>query len=106
MRIPGRVLIRLTPSAPASSQALATAAISAAVGDNFKMMGFFVTARTAFVTSAADLGSAPKAAPPPWTLGQEMLTSNQPTCSCASNFSQTSAYSATEKPLILAMTFL
>ena len=106
MRIPGRVLIRLTPSAPASSQALATAAISAAVGDNFKMMGFFVTARTAFVTSAADLGSAPKAAPPPWTLGQEILTSSQPTCSCASNFSQTSAYSATEKPLTFAITGL
>lgn len=74
--------------------------------DRFKMMGFFVTARTAFVTSAADLGSAPKAAPPPWTLGQEILTSSQPTCSWASSFSQTSAYSATEKPLIFAITGL
>ena len=100
------VLMRLTPSAPSSSQALATAAMLAAVGDSFKMMGFFVTARTAFVTSAADLGYAPKAAPPPWTLGQEILTSSQPTCSWASSFSQTSAYSATEKPLILAITGL
>jgi len=98
--------MRLTPSAPASSQAFATAAMSAAVGDSFKIMGFFVAARTARVTAAADFGSAPKAAPPPWTLGQEMFTSSHPTCSCASSFAQTSAYSATEKPLIFAITGL
>ena len=70
------------------------------------MTGFFVTSRTARVTAAAVRGSAPKAAPPPWTLGQEILTYSQPTCSCASNFSQTSAYSATEKPLTFAITGL
>ena len=104
--MPGRVLMRLTPSAPASSQARATAAMSAAAGESFMMTGFFVTARTARVTSAAISGLAPKAAPPPWTFGQEMFTSSQPTCSSAPSFSQASAYSATEKPLTFAMTGL
>ena len=98
--------MRLTPSAPASSQTLATAAMSAAVGESLRMIGFFVTARTARVTSAAADGSAPKAAPPPWTFGQEMLTSSQPTCGCASSLAQTSAYSSTLKPLTFAMTGL
>ncbi len=47
------------------------------------MTGFFVTSRTARVTAAAAWGSAPKLLPPPWTLGQEIFTSSQPTCSSA-----------------------
>ena len=33
-------------------------------------------------------GWVPKLMPPPWTLGQETLTSSQPTCSSLSSFSQ------------------
>ena len=76
--MPSRVLIRLMPSAPASSQALAMAAMSVTLGESFKITGFFVTARTALVTSAAASGQVPKLMPPPWTLGQEILISNQP----------------------------
>ena len=68
--------------------------------------GFVVTALTARTTAAACSGSVPKLMPPPCTLGQEMLTSNQPTCGCASSFALTSAYSATENPLTFAMTGL
>ena len=70
------------------------------------IMGFFVTARTARVTAAAVSGAAPKAAPPPWTLGQEILTSIQPTCASSSSRRQTSVYSSMEKPLTLAITGL
>ena len=61
MRMPSRVLMRLTPSAPASSQALAMAAMSVTLGESLTMTGFFVTALTALVTSAAAFGSVPKA---------------------------------------------
>ena len=44
--------------------------------------------------------------PPPWTLGQLMFTSSQPTCFSLSSFSQTWAYSSREKPLTFAMTGL
>ena len=80
--------------------------MSVTFGVSFMMTGFLVTAFTALVTSAARAGSAPKLRPPPWTLGQLMLTSSQPTCSCASSRAQVSAYSATEKPLTFAITGL
>ena len=70
------------------------------------MTGFFVTSRTARVTAAAVRGSAPKAAPPPWTLGQEIFTSSQPTCSAPFSCRHTWAYSSMEKPLMLAITGL
>ena len=41
--------------------------------------------------------------PPPWTLGQEMFTSSQPTWSSRSSRAQVSAYSSMEKPLTLAI---
>ena len=77
-----------------------------AAGTAAMMTGFFVTSRTARVTAAAVRGSAPKAAPPPWTLGQEMFTSSQPTCSAPSSCRHTWAYSSMEKPLTLAITGL
>ena len=40
--------------------------------------------------------------PPPWTFGQEMFSSSQPTCSHASNFSATAMYSSVEKPQMFA----
>ena len=81
MRMPSMVLIRLMPSAPASSQALAMDTMSVTLGESLTMTGLAVTALTAFVTSAAALGSVPKLMPPPWTLGQLTLTSSQPTWS-------------------------
>src|SRR5699024_3989506 len=76
------------------------------LGESFKITGFFVTAQTALVTSAAASGQVPKLMPPPWTLGQEILISNQPICSTASSFSTTWTYSSTEKPETLAITGL
>ena len=106
MRMPMRVLMRLRPSAPASSQALAMEVMSVTFGESLTMTGFLTASLTARVTAAAALGSVPKLMPPPWTLGQEILTSSQPTCGQASSFWQTSTYSSSEKPLILAMTGL
>ena len=73
--------MRLMPSAPAASQERAMAAMSVTLGLSFIITGFFVTALTARVTSAAPSGVTPKAMPPLWTLGQEMFTSSQPTWS-------------------------
>ena len=106
MRMPCSVLIRDRPSAPASSQARAMAVISVTLGLSFMITGLCVTRFTARVTSAAAAGSVPKDMPPPCTLGQEMLTSSQPTCGSASSFSQVSAYSSRLKPLTLAITGL
>ena len=41
--------------------------------------GFSTARRTAETTSWAHFGSVPKLMPPPWTLGQLMLSSIQPT---------------------------
>ena len=64
------------------------AAISVTFGDSLMMTGLVVTALTALVTSAAASGEVPKLMPPPWTLGQLMLTSSQPTCGSLSSLSQ------------------
>ena len=79
MRMPISVLMRLSASAPASSQARAMETMSVTLGESFMITGLVVTSFTARVTSAAILGSVPKLMPPPWTLGQEMFTSSQPT---------------------------
>ena len=65
MRIPSMVLIRLMPSAPASSQALAMDTMSVTLGESLIITGFLVTALTARVTSAAASGWVPKLIPPP-----------------------------------------
>ena len=61
---------------------------SVTLGESLIITGFLVTALTARVTAAAASGWVPKLMPPPWTLGQETLTSSQPTCSSLSSFSQ------------------
>ena len=53
MRMPISVLMRLMPSAPASAQAFAMAAMSVTLGESFMMTGLVVTAFTARVTAAA-----------------------------------------------------
>ena len=80
--------------------------ISVTLGLSFMMTGLWVTAFTAFVTAAAWAGSVPKLMPPPWTLGQEMLISSQPTSSSASIRRAVSAYSSMEKPPMFARIFL
>ena len=75
-------------------------------GESLTITGFLTASRTARVTAYAAFGSVPKLMPPPCTLGQEMLTSSQPTCSQASSLRQTSTYSSVEKPLTFAMTGL
>ncbi len=76
MRIPSRVLIRVMPSAPASSQALAMDTMSVTLGLSLMKTGLWrTTSRTAFVTEAAEAGSVPKAMPPACTFGQDTFTS-------------------------------
>ena len=107
--IPMRVFMRLMPSAPSVSQALAISVISVTLGESFIIIGLSVIQRTAFTTSAAIFGSVPKLIPPPCTLGQLMFTSYQPIMSDTADLSSlftTSAYSSVEKPLTLAMTGL
>ena len=74
MRMPSTVLIAVTPSAPASSHARATATTSGAFGVSFTMTGRSVSAFTARVSSAARLGSEPKIIPS-FTFGHETLSS-------------------------------
>ena len=104
MRMPSTVLMRLTASAPASSQAFAMSAMLVTLGESLTITGFWTASFTARVTAAAAFGSVPKLMPPPCTFGQEILTSSQPTCPHASSLRQTSTYSSMEKPLTLAMT--
>ena len=87
--MPSMVFMRLMPSAPASSQALAMTVISVTLGESFTMTGFSVHFLTAAVTSAAAAGSVPNVMPPPWTLGQLILTSSQPTWSHLSSLEHT-----------------
>ena len=54
IRSPKRVLIRLMPSAPAASHALAMETMSVTLGESLIMIGFLVTFLTAAVTSAAE----------------------------------------------------
>ena len=78
--------------------------MSVTLGLSFTNTGLRVTSFTAAVTSAAALALVPKAIPPSWTLGQEMLTSIMSMPSQASALAQQRAYSPTEKPLMLAIT--
>ena len=75
IRIPRRVLISETASAPSASTAFAIATISVTLGLSLTISGLLVAPRTAFVTAAAIWGVEPKAAPPSLTLGQEMFSS-------------------------------
>ena len=56
-----KVFTRLRESAPAFTQAIATARRSGAFGERFTIRGFFVTARTADTHSNAASGFIPHA---------------------------------------------
>ena len=92
-----------TASAPASSTALAIETISVTLGDSFMMTGKSVFLFTAFVTSAAIWGSEPKAIPPHFTFGQEILTSKASTPSTDNAFAAM-PYSSMFLPTILQIT--
>ena len=104
--IPSMVLMRVSPSAPASSQARAISTMSVTLGLSLMNTGLRQTAFTAAVTSAAAEAQVPKAIPPLCTLGQETLTSMMSIPSHASALAQFREYSSTENPLMLAITVL
>jgi hypothetical protein len=95
---PSRVLMQDTASAPASSEARANTAMSATFGESLGMTGSRVAFRTAETTSEVIRGSPPKAIPPFFTFGQEMLISTPATPSAWSTMRVTSAYSSTVSP--------
>ena len=80
--------------------------MSVTFGVSLTMTGFVTAALTSRVTSAAPSQVVPKPIPPPWTFGQLMFISSQPTSGQRSSFAATSTYSSTEKPQTLAMTGL
>ena len=75
MRIPVRVLISDTASAPASSTAAAMSPMFVTFGVSFTISGLRQCARTALVTAAALSHEVPNPTPPCFTLGQEMFIS-------------------------------
>ena len=88
-------------SAPASSAARASTAMSVTLGESFGITGRRVALRTAATTSWVIRGSPPKAMPPFFTLGQEMLTSRPAMPAAPSQTRATSAYSSTVSPQTL-----
>ncbi len=77
--MPTNVFATESASAPAFSQARATAPMSVTFGESFAQSGMSVTRRTAATTSSAIAGSAQKSAPPRSRLGQEMFSSSATT---------------------------
>jgi hypothetical protein len=75
MAMPMRVLITANASVPASMQRRAFSAMSVWLGESLVISGLSVTLRQAATTRADMSGSLPKATPPSFTLGQEMLIS-------------------------------
>ena len=74
--IPVRVLIREMASAPPASAAFAITVMSVTLGLSFMMTGCFAFSFTARVMASTAFGSCPKAMPPSFTLGQEILISS------------------------------
>ena len=102
IRIPRSVFIRETASAPFASTDFAMSTMLVTFGVSFTIRGFSVTSFTAFVTAPATLQSVPKAAPPCFTLGQDMLSSIMSTAVPLS-FSASSAHSSIVEPAMLAI---
>ncbi len=98
--------MRVSPSAPESSQARAISTMLVTLGLSLMNTGLLQTALTAAVTWAAAEAQVPKAIPPLCTLGQETLTSMMSIPGQESALAQLRAYSSMEKPLMLAITAL
>src|ERR1039458_5447756 len=75
MHMARKVLVRLTASAPAAAEILAIWAMEATLGESLTMSGRPERALARSTRYSSELGSAPKAMPPAWTLGQETFSS-------------------------------
>ena len=79
--------------------------MSVTFGLNFMIIGCFATFLTSLVIASTALGSCPKAIPPSFTLGHEILISSISTGSFPS-FSTTSIYSSVEWPHTFTIIFV
>ena len=95
--IPVMVLIKDRASAPPASAARAISVMSVTFGLSFMITGCFAYFFISFVIASTAFGSCPKAIPPSFTFGQEILISSMSTGSSASRFT-TSTYSSVECP--------
>ena len=102
-RMRSSVLIRLRASAPPASAAFAVAVMSVTFGESLTISGFVQLRFTSRVTFSTIAGSTPKATPPSFTLGHDILSSNK-SVSVPDKISATARYSSTVAPAILAMT--
>ena len=100
MTTPSRVLIIDSPSAPASTQALAMVTMSVTSGDSLAKTGTpgALLRRTPSTTGALDTGSQAKTRPRSSTLGQEMLTSIAVTADECRSFCASRVYSSAVPP--------
>ena len=99
--IPETVLISDKASAPWASAMRAKTVMSVTFGDSFTMSGFRLAARTSETTRSVCAGSVPKAIPPCFTFGQEILSSTAATSAMPFSRAASSAYSSAVLPLIL-----
>ena len=86
------------PSAPASATATAMRSMWATLGESFTKSGFEVLSRAAETQMRAFSGSVEKGRAPPWTLGQERLSSMAWTTGSASRMRVISRYSSIDSP--------
>src|SRR5271157_894893 len=70
-----KVLVRRTASAPASAAILAMLAMDVTLGESLTMSGRLEADLARLTRYSSEPGSAPKAIPPAWTLGQETFSS-------------------------------
>src|SRR5450631_3539871 len=105
MTIASRVLIMVSPSAPALTQARAISTMSVTSGLSLAKMGmlFGSVSRTRAMTWADERGSHAKTSPRLATLGQEMLTSTPTTASKAGDSHSAEATSAYSPAVFPAM---
>ena len=97
------VLITAIASAPFSSTILAISTTFVTFGESFTIKGFVVTSLTSLVTFPATSGFAPKAIPPSFTFGQEILSSIAAISGIASTLFAISTYSSIVFPLMFAI---
>ena len=95
--IPVSVLIRESTSAPPASAAFAVSVMSVTFGLSFMITGCLARFFTSLVISSTAFGFCPKAIPPAFTFGQDILISRRSTGSSAS-LSTTSQYSSVVFP--------
>src|ERR1035437_321266 len=69
------VLVRLTALAPAWAAMRAMWAMEITLGESLTMSGRLEAVLARLTRYSNSMGSAPKAMPPAWTLGQETLSS-------------------------------